>query len=160
MTHSTPIHYKTVFGSPVMHVMPYAWIDLIENGWIDEFCRPFEYDEEAFAIVDNTIPLTLPHTLTKHDALKDRDKVLGFITFKDYNTVDYSNVIEVGIGYVIPSQRKKGLYDHLYKRLRYEAVKRKKTFIWSSVWATNKDMLKHAERTGRKIRYIGIEERL
>ena len=152
MTHSTPIHYKTVFGSPVMHVMPYAWIDLIENGWIDEFCRPFEYDEEAFAIVDITV--------SGHDVLKDRDKVLGFITFKDYNTVDFSNVIEVGIGYVIPSHRKQGLYEHLYKRLRYEAVKRKKTFIWSSVWATNKDMLKHAERTGRKIRYIGIEERL
>jgi hypothetical protein len=152
MTHLTPIYYKTVFGSPVMHVMPYAWVELIEKGWIDEFCRPFEYDEEAFAIVDNTV--------AGHDVLKDRDKVLGFITFKDYNTVDYSNVIEVGIGYVIPSQRKKGLYEHLYKRLRYEAVKRKKTFIWSSVWATNEGMLKHAEKQGRKIRYIGIEERL
>ena len=154
MTHSTPIYYKTVFGSPVMHVMPYAWIELIENGWIDEFCRPFGYDEEAFAVVDKG------RTVSGHDVLKDRDKVLGFITFKDYDTVDYSNVIEVGIGYVIPSQRKKGLYEHLYKRLRYEAVKRNKTFIWSSVWATNKGMLKHAEKQGRKIRYIGIEERL
>ena len=142
VTHKTPIYYKTVFSSPVMYVMPYAWCELIENGWIDEFCRPFEYDEETFFTTD------------------DNDKVTGFITFKDYNTVDFSNVIEVGIGYVIPSHRKQGLYEHLYKRLRYEAVKRKKTFIWSSVWATNKGMLKHAERAGRKIRYIGIEERL
>ena len=144
--HKVPTYYKTVFGSPVMHVMPWAWIDLIKNGWIDEFCRPFEYDEEAFAMVD--------------DSLETNNKITGFITFKDYNTVDYSNVIEVGIGYVIPSHRKQGLYEHLYKRLRYEAVKRNKTFIWSSVWATNKAMLKHAKSQGRKIRYIGIEERL
>jgi GNAT superfamily N-acetyltransferase len=142
--HNTPTYYKTVFGSPVMHVMPYAWVELIENGWIDEFCRPFEYDEETFFML----------------APNDVNKVTGFITFKDYDTVDYSNVIEVGIGYVIPSHRKQGLYEHLYARLRFEAVKRKKTFIWSSVWATNKGMLKHAEKQGRKIRYIGIEERL
>ena len=142
MKHTTPAYYKTVFGSPIMHIMPYAWSDLIENGWIDEFCRPFEYDEEAFAM------------------LNDEGDVTGFITFKDYDTVDFSNVIEVGIGYVISSHRKQGLYAHLYARLRYEAVKRKKTFIWSSVWATNKGMLKHAERSGRKVRYIGIEERL
>ena len=145
MKHATPIYYKTVFGSPVMHVMPWAWIDLIKNGWIDEFCRPFEYDEEAFAM---------------QHSIKGKDVITGFITFKDYNTVDYSNVIEVGIGYVIPSHRKQGLYEHLYKRLRYEAVKRNKTFIWSSIWVSNEGMLKHAEKQGRKIRYIGIEERL
>ena len=51
--HDTPAYYKTVFGSPVMHVMPYAWVDLIENDYIYEFSRPFEYDEEAFAILDD-----------------------------------------------------------------------------------------------------------
>lgn len=140
--HKVPTYYKTVFGSPIMHIMPYAWLDLIENGWIDEFCRPFEYDEEAFAMIDN------------------EGDVTAFITFKDYDTVDFSNVIEVGIGYVIPLHRKQGLYEHLYNRLRYEAVKRNKKFIWSSVWATNKGMLKHAKKQGRTIRYIGIEERL
>lgn len=140
--HKVPTYYKTVFGSPIMYLMPHAWSDLIANGWIDEFCRPFEYDEEAFAMLD------------------DDGGVIAFITFKDYDTVDFSNVIEVGIGYVRPFHRKKGLYEHLYNRLRYEGHLRKKTFIWSSVWATNKTMLKHAKSQGRKIRYIGIEDRL
>ena len=139
---NTPEYYKTVFGSPIMYIMPYAWVDLIESDYIDEFCRPFEYDEEAFAILD------------------DEDNVIAFITFKDYDTVDFSNVIEVGIGYVLPGHRKKGLYEKLYARLRFEAVKRKKKFIWSSVWANNKVMLKHAKAQGREVRYIGISERI
>ena len=137
-------HYKAVFGSPVMQLMPYAWCDLIENGYIDEYCRPFEYDEEAFV----------------YTVGGQANSVVGFITFKDYAHVDYTNVIEVGIGWIKKDFRKKGYYALLYKALRKEAFKRKKEFIWSSVWDNNTTMIRHALSQGRKIRYIGIEDRL
>ncbi len=134
-------YYKTVFGSPVMALMPEAWLELVASNYIDEYCRPFEYDEEAFVRYVN-------------------GTVVGFITFKDYDTVDFSNVIEVGIGYVRPPYRKKGWYAQLYNALKEEAGTRGKKFIWSSVWANNDAMLAHAKSQGRKIRYIGIEDRL
>ena len=137
-------YYKAVFGSPVMQLMPYAWLELIENKYIDEYCRPFEYDEEAFV----------------YTVGGQANSVVGFITFKDYAHVDYTNVIEVGIGWVKIAFRKQGIYAKLYNALKEEALKRDKEFIWSSVWHNNKAMLAHAKSQGRKVRYIGIEDRI
>ena len=127
------IYYPKIHGTELMAMLSTAWAELVDKGFIDEFSKPIDYEQEAFAA-----PL-----------------LKGFITFSQHH-----KYLEIGIGYVKPEYRGENVYEDLYKKLRFEAKSRKCRAILSNVFAGNDNILAHAERMGREIRCYNLIDRL
>ncbi len=117
---------KGYYGTPVLKLAVAAWLELLENGLVEDITNPIEWNDELFvAVVD--------------------EKPIGFIAFAQQ---EWNKVLVVRFGYVVPGARRFGVYEKLWAALRREARKRKVARISSATFLTNAPVRACAKKRG------------
>jgi GNAT superfamily N-acetyltransferase len=88
------------------------------------------------------------------------DRVIWFehkrevIAVMTYRVMDWNKTIWIGLSFVCPQWRKRGLYRRMYRALRVIAAKKGIAAIESGISPTNKVMIAAAQRCGRTLSHL------
>jgi GNAT superfamily N-acetyltransferase len=121
------VHYKKTNGSPAIPILVKAWAELLEKGFIS-----------------SSVPVGAEHEVF---AAKADGTIVGVITFYK---AEWHNCMWLQLGYVLPEYRNRGIYRKLWNHLVEHSKTQGVATIDGGVDINNTEMLKVAERLGRK----------
>lgn len=122
-------HVEKVVGTPAPAIIARAWVDLLEQGLIQDHMIPIGWDDSAFYITDG-----------------DR-----FVAVLSYFAAEWNGGAHVKVGWVAPEYRRRGLYRRLWSALVERAREKGWMRIEGATAANNAPLQAFAASVGREL---------
>lgn len=124
--------YKRIGGTRLCAMAIKACNEMIAEGYLDGLSvHPVVNSDQAIAA---------------HD--KDTHRLVGLLIFRN----DEDREISVGLGYVVPDHRRRGIYRMMWNELIQFAQENKLERIYSSTNVKNEPMIAFSKKAGRTLR--------